>query len=98
MKKLFCIALFFSLKALAQREQAFISKGNEYYLQLKFDLAESQYRQALDAAPQNAEAKYNLANTLMQEKKFKEAIDLYNEVATAENKNLREAAYYNAGV
>ena len=98
MKKLFCIILFFSLKAVAQREAAFMSKGNEYYLQLKFDLAESQFRQAVEVAPRNAEAKYNLANALMQQKKFKEAIELYNEVTTSENKNLRAAAYYNAGV
>ena len=98
MKNLFCIIVFISLKAVAQREAGYISKGNEYYLQLKFDLAESQYRQALEIAPHNAEAKYNLANALMQQKKFKEAIELYNDVATGNNKNLQAAAHYNAGV
>jgi len=98
MKKLFIIACFFVLKAAAQSSQAYISKGNEYYLQLQFDLAEGQYRQALNVSPRSEEAKYNLANTLMQQKKFKEAIDLYTEVSGGQNKDLQASAYYNAGV
>lgn len=98
MKKVFVFVLFFSLEALAQADRGYVSKGNEYYLQLKFDLAEDQYRKAVNTAPRNAEAKYNLANALMQQKKFKEATELYLEVATSENKNLRASAWYNAGV
>lgn len=98
MKKLVVIFLVLSLKASSQAEKGYISKGNEFYLQLKFDLAEEQYRQALNVAPRNAEAKYNLANALMQQKKFKEANELYTEVATSENKSLRFSSYYNAGV
>jgi Ca-activated chloride channel family protein len=48
MKKTVLIVLLFSLQASAQTAQTYISKGNEYYLQLKFDLAEAQYRQALN--------------------------------------------------
>lgn len=98
MKKGFIIVLLFSVKAFAQADRGYMSKGNDYYLQLKFDLAENQYRQAVNVAPRNMEAKYNLANALMQEKKFKEAIELYTEVATGENKDLRAPAWYNAGV
>lgn len=98
MKKLVSVFLLFSIKASAQTAKTFISKGNEYYLQLNFDLAEGQYRQALNVAPRNAEAKYNLANALMQQKKFREAIEVYSEVTTAENKNMRAAAHYNQGV
>lgn len=98
MKNGWIVCLFFSLGAAAQADKGYISKGNEYYLQLKFDLAEAQYRQALNAAPRNMEAKYNLANALMQQKKFKEANELYTEVASSEDKGLRASAYYNAGV
>jgi tetratricopeptide (TPR) repeat protein len=98
MKKLVVFVLFFSLEALAQADRGYLGKGNEYYLQLKFDLAEDQYRKAVNVAPRNDEAKYNLANALMQQKKFKEAGELYLEVATSENKNLRASAWYNAGV
>ncbi len=98
MKRAVFIMLLFSLKAAAQTPKVFISKGNEYYLQLKFDMAEGQYRQALNVSPRNAEAKYNLANALMQQKKFREAIELYTEVTTSENKTLRASAHYNSGV
>ena len=98
MKKMFSILFLFSLQASAQTAQTYISKGNEHYLKLDFPMAEAQYRQALNAAPRNAEAKYNLANALMQQKKYGEAIELYTEVTSAENKNLRAAAHYNQGV
>jgi tetratricopeptide (TPR) repeat protein len=97
--KNWCIILWlFSLKALAQADKGYVSKGNEYYLQLKFDMAEDQYRKALDVSPRNTDAKYNLANALMQQKKFKEATELYTEVTISENKALQASAYYNTGV
>jgi Ca-activated chloride channel homolog len=98
MKKGYLVILLFPLQAAAQADRGFMSKGNDYYLQLKFDLAEGQYRQAVNVAPRNSEARYNLANALMQQKKFKEAAELYTEVATSENKELRASAWYNAGV
>jgi tetratricopeptide (TPR) repeat protein len=98
MKNVIWMLLVFALQAPAQTAQRSISKGNEYYLQLNFPLAEAQYRQALNLSPRNIEAKYNLANALMQQKKFGEAVEYYTEVTAAENKNLRAAAHYNAGV
>jgi tetratricopeptide (TPR) repeat protein len=98
MKRGVIFLLLISLQGAAQNTQTYISKGNEYYLQLNFDLAEGQYRQALNLAPRNVEAKYNLANTLMQQKKYREAIEYYTEVASGTNKNLQAAAHYNAGV
>lgn len=98
MKKAFVLVLLFSIKAFAQADRGYMSRGNDYYLQLQFDLAEDQYRRAVNVAPRNTEAKYNLANALMQQKKFKEAIELYTEVATGENKELKASAWYNAGV
>jgi tetratricopeptide (TPR) repeat protein len=98
MKSICWILLLFALKASAQTAQGYISKGNEAYLQLNFPLAEAQYRQALNISPRNVEAKYNLANALMQQKKFGEAIEYYTQVTAAEDRNLRAAAHYNAGV
>lgn len=98
MKKIGFIFLLFSSKSFSQNVNTYISKGNEYYLGLQFDLAETQYRQALDKQPANAEARYNLANALMQQKKYKAAIEMYEGVTTADNNNLKAAAYYNAGV
>lgn len=98
MRILFVILFFASLSANAQADKAYLSKGNDLYLQLKFDQAEAQYRQAVNVSPRNETAKYNLANALMQQKKYKEAIELFTEVATGEGKELRASAYYNAGV
>jgi tetratricopeptide (TPR) repeat protein len=97
MKRLLIVFLLISLHALAQRANTYVSKGNEYYLKLEFDLAEAQYRKALEMEPRNAEARYNLANALMQQKKYKAAVEMYDGMIT-DNKNLQAAAYYNAGV
>ncbi|MDB5207251.1 MAG: tetratricopeptide repeat protein [Flavisolibacter sp.] len=98
MKTVLIILLFLSTAAHAQNAATYISRGNEYYLQLQFELAESQYRLALDKQPNNAEAGYNLANALMQQKKYKAAIEMYEDVTGSDNLNLRAAAFYNAGV
>ncbi|HEY0039954.1 MAG TPA: tetratricopeptide repeat protein [Flavisolibacter sp.] len=97
MKRILILFLLISLQALAQRANTYVSKGNEYYLQLEFDLAEAQYRKAVEIDPRNAEARYNLANALMQQKKYKAAIEEYDAITT-ENKNLQAAGHYNAGV
>ena len=97
MKRVVILFLLISLQALAQRANTYVSKGNEYYLRLEFDLAEGQYRKALEVDPRNAEARYNLGNSLMQQKKYKAAIEEYDALTT-ENKNLQAAAHYNAGV
>lgn len=97
MKNIIIIALFISVNAFAQRAASYISKGNEYYLRLEFDMAEGQYRQALDVEPRNAEARYNLGNALMMQKKYKAAIEMYEGISTG-NKSLQAAAHYNTGV
>lgn len=97
MKRVVILFLLFSLEALAQRANTYVSKGNEYYLRLEFDMAEAQYRKALEMEPRNAEARYNLANALMQQKKYQAAIEMYDGMVT-DNKNLLAASHYNTGV
>lgn len=98
MKTVFLFALVsLSLSAFSQTAASHISKGNEHYLRLEFELAEDQYRKALEKQPRNAEARYNLGNALMQQKKFKAAIETYDALVT-DNKNLRASAHYNTGV
>ena len=97
MKISLSIVLLFTTNAFAQNATTYISRGNEYYVQLQFEPAEAQYRQALDKAPNNADAKYNLANSLMQQKKFKAAVEVYEGLAT-DKLNLKAATYYNTGV
>ncbi len=98
MKKILLLLLLFSIKVFAQNSAIYISKGNDYYLGLQFDLAETQYRLALDKQPNNVEARYNLGNALMQQKKYKAAIEMYEGVTTGDNNTIKASAYYNAGV
>lgn len=98
MKNLVFLLLFLSAKASAQSAASYISKGNVFYLELEFALAEAQYRQALDISPKNEEAKYNLANALMQQKKYKAAIEMYDGVTSSNKQSIRSSAYYNSGV
>ncbi|GAA4738176.1 tetratricopeptide repeat protein [Flavisolibacter ginsenosidimutans] len=95
-----CLSLLyflFSINAFAQTAATHISKGNDFYLRLQFDLAEDQYRKALELNPHNTEAQYNLGNALMQQKKYKAAIEAYDAIAT-NDKSIKAAAHYNAGV
>lgn len=96
-----CITIcFFQLVAQAQSPvDRTIEKGNEYYRQSAYELAERQYRKALEDSPHNATALYNLANSLYQQKKYDEAEGLFNQVTqSAQNSNIKAAAYYNTGV
>lgn len=98
MKSAFILFQFISIACQAQDVEAIVGKGNELYLKLKFDEAENQYRRAIQLAPNNVQAQYNLANALMQQKKYRESLQLFLDVATQADGSLKNAAYYNAGV
>lgn len=83
----------------AQSVAAAVSKGNEMYRQRQYDLAEQQYKIALEKEPSNTTAQYNLAGALYQQKKWPEAHGVLKKLANATtDKALKEAVYYNDGV
>lgn len=89
---LFFIAILLSVQCLGQN--APIRKGNEHYRNGDFAMAEAQYRTATSGT-----AQYNLANALIQQKKYREALQVLTALTTTEKEDLRKAAaYYNAGV
>lgn len=100
--KQFCIwgvACFLSNIGYAQTVNTYISKGNEYYLHTQFELAEAEYRKALQSEPKNTTAQYNLANALHKQKKYEEAIgELEKLSATTKDATLKSASFYNEGV
>lgn len=100
MKKLLVVQmLLFSLLANAQTAVSYVSKGNQYYKQTQFDLAEAEYRKALQADPENTTAQYNLANALQKQKKYDEAEQVLEKLYNATNvAKLKSAAAYNQGV
>jgi Ca-activated chloride channel homolog len=83
----------------AQNAPESIVKGNKLYQQSQFDLAEAQYRKALEYEPENEKAKYNLANALQRQNKYEEAAKLLDGLAgSTKDKSVKSAAYYNQGV
>src|SRR5438270_10519997 len=96
---LLLVVLFNATFSKAQSVAAVMSKGNAYYHQQQYDLAEQQYKAALEKEPANKTAQYNLANALYRQKKWPEAhgvLKKLNEGVT--DKALKEAVYYNDGV
>lgn len=92
---LICIALV----AFAQSVNAYIKQGNQHYMQARFDLAEAQYRLALQEDPDSKEAKFNLANALHQLKKYDQANQLFDQLqASAKDSFTRSMSAYNQGV
>lgn len=92
---LFCASLF----GFSQNATESLIKGNQFYQQSQFDLAEAQYRKALEYDADNEKAKYNLANALQKQKKYDEAAKLLDDLAgSSKDNSLKSAAYYNQGV
>ncbi len=101
MKKGFLKHLFLllALPAAAQLGEDAVSKGNNFYRQGQFDLAERQYKEALQENEGDVIARYNLGNALYKQKKYKEAADVMGALAdNASDRNIKSAAYYNKGV
>jgi len=91
--------LFFSAFCFAQNATESIIKGNKLYQQSQFDLAETQYRKALEYEPENEKAKYNLANALQRQNKYDEAAKLLDDLAgQSKDNSLKSSTYYNQGV
>jgi Ca-activated chloride channel homolog len=78
----------------AHAQQASIAKGNEFYKEGRYELAETHYRRA----GKDPVANFNLANALIRQKKGREAILILADVEKEKDPALRAAAYYNAGV
>ena len=86
--------VFFQL-AYAQTDNDAIARGNAYYRQGEFELAERQYRTALP----NETAQYNLADALVQQKRYKEALEILNGLNDkTKEPSTRQTSYYNSGV
>lgn len=83
----------------AQQGEVALRKGNEYYRQQQYNLAEEQYKAVLEKMPQNSTAQYNLANALYRQKKWGEAHGVLKKLSAAtEDNNLKATTHYNNGV
>ncbi|MDT8417015.1 MAG: tetratricopeptide repeat protein [Lutibacter sp.] len=87
-----------SPKDLEREARKDVREGNELYNQLKFEEAEIAYKKALDKNSNYAKASYNLANTIYQQNKNKEAIFQYDLAEKlAPNKMSKAEIFHNIG-
>lgn len=97
------ISLAFGLmtfKASAQNNKVkpLVRKGNELFKKGKFSDAEVEYRKALEKDPKYQKAQFNLGDAIYQEKNFKGAEPLFdNLVKNSKDNGVKANSLYNLG-
>lgn len=88
-----------SLTLMAQDAAHFIREGNHFYKKGQMAEAIEAYDKAIDSKHQYI-ALMNKGNALYRQKKYDEAINIYQQAASPANKDklIRSGAYYNSGV
>ncbi len=73
-------------------------RGNELYQQGHYAEAEIAYKKAMATYPGNPKSMYNTANSILQQKRYKEAIAQYDFlIKNAKNNRLKAQSYHNIG-
>ncbi len=80
-----------------REERNEIRTGNKHFKAGEYDLAEKQYRKALDINPNSEVAVYNLATTLYKKEKWEDARKEYSSLLTTRDKERRARVYHNLG-
>jgi Ca-activated chloride channel homolog len=89
------LLIFISVKAQSPE----IRKGNEYFKNGQFGMAEQHYASALKSDPSNETARYNLGLALYQQQKFSEAEAIWKKLSKeSASTSMRSSSFYNAGV
>lgn len=88
-----------TISVMAQKESDDVRRGNKLYKSSKFTEAEIAYRKGLIKNQKSFEANYNLGNALFRQKKYKEALEQYNNANALQPKDKAKiaAAFHNAG-
>ncbi len=82
----------------AQNVKPLVRKGNALFKKGKFSDAEVAYRKALEKNPKYEKAQFNLGDAIYQEKNFKEAAPLFNNlIKNSKNSGLKANSLYNRG-
>jgi len=89
-----------SLPAAAQSGNAELRSGNRYYKKKQIDQSLRQYQSAVQKAPDNPTANYNLGNAQFRKNNYDEAGHSYDATIknSANDKAMQEKGYYNKGV
>jgi Ca-activated chloride channel family protein len=94
------LGLMTTLSASAQSTNTLIRSGNRAYKKKQLDQSIKQYQAAVDKAPDNPMANYNLGNAQFRKDEFDAAARSYDASAdhSAVDKPMKEKSLYNKGV
>lgn len=89
-----------TLPASAQSGNAQLRSGNRFYKKKQIDQSVQQYQSAVQQAPDNPTANYNLGNAQFRKNNFNEAAHSYDAAVknSSNDKPMQERGYYNKGV
>jgi len=91
------LALAF-LQVNAQKERKIIRGGNTLYGDKKYEKATTEYLKAKDIKANSFEAKFNLGDAMFKQKKYKDALGVFqNLTKTEKDRNRLGALYHNIG-
>ncbi|HEY4109795.1 VWA domain-containing protein [Puia sp.] len=92
--------LIAALPAAAQAGNAQLRSGNRFYKKKQIDQSLRQYQSAVQQAPDNPTANYNLGNAQFRKNNYDEATHSYDATVknSANDKAMQERGYYNKGV
>ena len=87
------------LSSMAQTDRQYVRQGNKLFRSGDFPNAEVSYRKALEKNDRNAQALYNLGNSLLAQNKDSAAVVEFEKATKVESNELRKSqAYHNMGV
>jgi tetratricopeptide (TPR) repeat protein len=90
--------LFLSVLCQAQSESTHFRKGNELFKSGKYNDAEIEYRKGLQKKNESWTGKFNLADALYKQEKYKEASVLLDSLSrTTKNSKQLSSVYHNLG-
>ena len=92
------VLLFAVMSVSAQTDEKFIRKGNRQYNKSNFTEAEVNYKKALEARPNNANAQFNIGDALFAQENYDGAYEAFQKVVEmSPDAKLKSNAVYNMG-
>lgn len=92
------ILAFAFVSASAQSDEKLIRKGNRQYKKQNFTEAEVNYKKALEARPNNANAQFNLGDALFAQQNYDAAFEAFQKVVEmSPDAKLKSDAVFNMG-
>lgn len=95
---LIILSIIICFSASAQKERKFIREGNDLFHKSDFEKSEVEYRKALNKKDKSFMAKFNLGDALYKQKKYDEALEIFESLsAETKDKNQLADVYHNLG-